>query len=135
MLAYVALLATFASIGLLIWLYIRANDAKLMRLPPGAASFSPRRFTPEDARVSAKEVRENPIRIEDILPPKTGRRYIVIGGVRSFALTVESWTMVRANDCKGVGFTWMVGGFSGGMDCTPLVGEGRGPEEDSRAGY
>ena len=126
MLAYITLLATFTFIGLL-WLYIRVNDAKLMRLPPEAALFSPKRFTPEDARMSAKENRENPVRVESILPPPTGRKYIIIGGV-SVHIHRPSFTLTTTG---GIYFASAIGWLFGGLDCSSLVDEGRGSEEDS----
>ncbi|THH15245.1 hypothetical protein EW146_g5202 [Bondarzewia mesenterica] len=77
----ISLVAAFLFIPLLLYIYIRLNDAKLMRLSPNAESaFSPHRLTEEDAKRAATRLADNPISIEGHLPPRTGRRYIVVGG-------------------------------------------------------
>jgi hypothetical protein len=68
-------------IPLLLYLYIRHNDKCLTRLPPEALAFSPTRYTENIALTAAKRFAENPISMLDQMPPKTGRRYIVVGGV------------------------------------------------------
>lgn len=69
----------------LLYFYVRANDAKLTRLPPEATAFSPRRWTVEDLERTAASpaiAGSSPSLFSpEELPPKTGRRYIVIGGV------------------------------------------------------
>ncbi|EPQ53633.1 NAD P-binding protein [Gloeophyllum trabeum ATCC 11539] len=64
----------------LLVIYIKQNDRKLMQLPPEAASFNPKRMTAESSREAAERLANQPKLIEDYLPPKTGRRYIVVGG-------------------------------------------------------
>jgi hypothetical protein len=67
----------------LVVLYIRANDKKITRLPDNWPSLTTERVTPDDVRATAASLaRREPITIDDQLPPKTGRRYIVVGGVR-----------------------------------------------------
>ncbi|KIK70220.1 hypothetical protein GYMLUDRAFT_187914 [Collybiopsis luxurians FD-317 M1] len=65
-----------------LYVYIHFNDIKLAKIPSRALEFSPKRCTPEDALKLAKQLRarEKPIQVVDQLPPKTGRRYIVVGG-------------------------------------------------------
>ncbi len=65
----------------LAYLYIIHNDQALTALPPEGEDISPRRFTAEEIQSTFNRLREDPITIEDKLPPKTGRRYIVVGGV------------------------------------------------------
>lgn len=68
---------------LLLVLYIRANDTKITRLPDNWPSLTTERVTPEDVRaLGARLARHEPISIDDQLPPKTGRKYIIVGGVR-----------------------------------------------------
>lgn len=76
------------SIALLLYFYIRLNDAKLMHLPRDVASaFSPQRISARDALEAAAARREKPIpEPKAFLPPRTGRRYVVIGGVRVMSL-------------------------------------------------
>jgi hypothetical protein len=68
-------------IPLLFYLYIRQNDRALTRLAPEALAFSPTRYTEDVARTAAKRFAEHPISVLDHIPPQTGRRYIVVGGV------------------------------------------------------
>jgi hypothetical protein len=75
------LLFFLAAITLL--LYIFLNDRKISRLPPEANAFTPHRLEPADVRATAAEY--IPTHIKNQLPPKTGRRYIVVGGVSPFA--------------------------------------------------
>lgn len=69
-------------LGLLITsvLYIRRNDSALTTTPQEALTFSPKRCSEDDVRLIASGFDEKPISILDQLPPKTGRRYIVVGG-------------------------------------------------------
>jgi hypothetical protein len=61
--------------------YAKLNDRILSSIPERALAFSPSRATPESVRALAKKLEENPISIDDQIPPKTGRRYVVVGGV------------------------------------------------------
>lgn len=74
------------SVALLV-LYIRSNDQRLTSIPESVLAVSPTRCTPEDVRLTAAKLQKSPISIGDQIPPKTGRRYIVVGGVNIF-LTV-----------------------------------------------
>ncbi|KDQ51935.1 hypothetical protein JAAARDRAFT_139346 [Jaapia argillacea MUCL 33604] len=60
--------------------YIRWNDKKLCILPPEAATFSPSRLTNQGALETFDAYQASPHSIDDQVPPKTGRRYIVVGG-------------------------------------------------------
>lgn len=75
------LLGILAAIPLFFYLYIRKNDQSLTRLSSEVLAFSPTRYTPDMAHSAAKQLAEQPPSILDHLPPKTGRRYIVVGGV------------------------------------------------------
>jgi hypothetical protein len=69
---------------LLLYLYVRLNDAKLMQLPHEVASaFSPKRISAKDSleAAAAWEKVTATLRTKAFLPPRTGRRYIVVGGV------------------------------------------------------
>ncbi|EIN08886.1 NAD(P)-binding protein [Punctularia strigosozonata HHB-11173 SS5] len=65
---------------LVVLLYIVYNDRKLLALPEEARIHSPTRITAQSALEAAKDLVDDPVRIEHYLPPATGRRYIVIGG-------------------------------------------------------
>jgi hypothetical protein len=72
----------FLFLVLLLYLYIRLNDAKTMRLPDEVASaFSPHRISAKDALEAAATSETRRFDSKTFLPPKTGRRYIVVGGV------------------------------------------------------
>jgi hypothetical protein len=63
-------------------LYVWLNDRKLTRQPPEATSLSPHRWTEKEIRECYASLENGPKSIlQDKLPPKTGRRYIVTGGV------------------------------------------------------
>ena len=76
-----SLLSTFFIIGLLAFIYVRWNDAALQRLPPRALAISPHRCTEKDVHILANRLIQEPRSVLDQLPPQTGRRYIVVGGV------------------------------------------------------
>ncbi|KAF7797652.1 hypothetical protein EIP86_008852 [Pleurotus ostreatoroseus] len=75
------LLVLTLAVAILCVVYIRSNDAKLDRLPPEALAISPKRWTTEDINTCHASLKDGPSSLfEGKLPPKTGRRYIVIGG-------------------------------------------------------
>ncbi|KAF8491903.1 NAD-P-binding protein [Russula emetica] len=68
-------------LALLLYLYIRLNDAKLMKLPHEVASaFSPHRISARDALEAAARSETTRFDSKTFLPPRTGRRYIIVGG-------------------------------------------------------
>ena len=66
--------------------YIRHNDASLTDQPQEALSHSPKRYTEDEVLVTAEHLVRNPIDVSSHLPPRTGRRYIVVGGVRIYLI-------------------------------------------------
>jgi len=69
----------------IISLYICWNDRAIKRIPTSAQYFSPKRCTVQDVLAMAESLASSPplsIKDKENLPPKTGRRYIVVGGVR-----------------------------------------------------
>lgn len=65
-------------------LYAWCNDQKLKRLPPEAAAHSPERWSDKfvmETNARVKQVEVVSLLKDSDLPPKTGRRYIVVGGV------------------------------------------------------
>lgn len=69
------------AIPLLSLLYIWENDKCLSQISTEALAISPTRYTPDLARSAAKQFAEHPVSVLDQMPKKTGRRYIVVGGV------------------------------------------------------
>lgn len=67
---------------LLLVLYIHWNDRRLTQIPPRALYFSSKRHTADDIHAEAERLAAAPpIDDTEKIPPKTGRRYIVVGGV------------------------------------------------------
>ena len=68
-------------------LYTWWNDAKLARIPPEALAISPKRWSADEITACHAKLASGPTSLfegEGKLPPKTGRRYIVVGGVSVF---------------------------------------------------
>lgn len=87
------LLSLFIFVAL-VFLFGYLNDRKLKQLPPEAELvFSPARLTPERVHAAAEALSKNPVAMKNFLPPKTGRRYIVVGGVCSLGChSLALWT-------------------------------------------
>ena len=67
---------------LLLVSYIKINDAKLRRIAPEAAAFAPTRWTEQDVKRTSEQLAPSSASLlDDKLPPRTGRRYIITGGV------------------------------------------------------
>ncbi|KAF5390124.1 hypothetical protein D9757_003853 [Collybiopsis confluens] len=63
------------------YVYIQYNDKKLAQIPDRALKYSPERVEPEDVGKLSQQLRTGQtIEATPQLPPKTGRRYIVVGG-------------------------------------------------------
>jgi hypothetical protein len=70
------------SLVFLLYLYALRNDQALSCLPPDARVFTPRRIDADSILKTAAQVQQSDYSIQEHLPPKTGGRYIVVGGVR-----------------------------------------------------
>ena len=66
---------------LLVYLYAKLNDAKLTKVPSEVRALATCDFSPENIRLTAARLKQSPLRIKSRLPPRTGRRYIIVGGV------------------------------------------------------
>jgi len=71
----------FLTLLLLVYLYAKLNDAKLGKIPPEVKAQATSDFSPDNIRLTAARLKESPLQITSRLPPRTGRRYIVVGGV------------------------------------------------------
>ncbi|KAL1718182.1 hypothetical protein EV715DRAFT_201407 [Schizophyllum commune] len=60
--------------------YVKLNDSRLGRIPQRALQLSPKRVAPEDIPPLRKRLADENKSIDDQMPTKTGRRYIVVGG-------------------------------------------------------
>ncbi|KAJ7770456.1 3-beta hydroxysteroid dehydrogenase/isomerase family-domain-containing protein [Mycena metata] len=84
-------------------LYIRINDRHLKAIPPNVLPFSPTRCTPESVRKTASRLRDSqPISIAEQIPPKTGRRYIVVGGAGFLGGWIVLKLLERGEDPKRI---------------------------------
>ncbi|KAJ7151196.1 NAD-P-binding protein [Mycena filopes] len=88
----------------LLVLYIRVNDRHLTSTPSNVLPFSPTRCTPESVRKAASELRElaTPKSVAAQLPPKTGRRYIVVGGAGFLGGWIVLQLLERGEDPKRI---------------------------------
>lgn len=103
---------------LLLILYIRLNDSRLKSIPPDALAVSPKRWTEADVRSTAARLDKAPLSVRDQLGPRTGRRYIVVGGVSIRILLI----VVRCVYCV------YQAGFLGGWIVNQLLERGEDPK-------
>ena len=77
-----------ASLVFLAWTYATCNDRALKRIPKLVRDQRDHEWTTKEIEETAARMRENPVDIRKALPPRTGRRYIITGGVRLSHQTV-----------------------------------------------
>ncbi|KAI6046144.1 hypothetical protein EDC04DRAFT_2888296 [Pisolithus marmoratus] len=87
---------------ILAFIYAIVNDRKLSQLPPEAKVFAPRRFTVQDVLDAFRQHQEEPVRIDHLLPPKSGRRYIVVGGAGFLGGWIVLQLLQRGEDPKRI---------------------------------
>ncbi|KAL4068581.1 hypothetical protein V8B97DRAFT_1872985 [Scleroderma yunnanense] len=85
-----------------IYIYFVVNDRKLSQLPPDAEIFSPDRFTVQGVLAAFKQHHDKPIDTGKLLPPKTGRRYIVVGGAGFLGGWIVHQLLQRGEDPKRI---------------------------------
>ena len=92
---------------LLFYLYVKLNDAKLSNVPHEVRARAPSDFSPENIRLTATRLKDSPLQINSRLPPRTGRRYVVVGGVSEESLHLNvsslSFPAARSQVFWGVG--------------------------------
>ncbi|KAG6831436.1 hypothetical protein H0H92_010649 [Tricholoma furcatifolium] len=92
-----------ASILFILFLYARLNNHRLLSLPEEALAFSPTRWTPKLVRERAAGLaKSSPITLKEQLPPKTGRRYIVVGGGGFLGGWIVASLLERGEDPKAI---------------------------------
>lgn len=96
------LLYGFVVVAVIVFIYAILNDRKLAQLPPEAKVFSPFRLTAEGVLGAFKQHREEPVHIDHLLPPKTGRRYIVVGGAGFLGGWIVLQLLQRGEDPKRI---------------------------------
>lgn len=120
-----SLFVLLAGTVLALYLYGLFNDQRLSQLPSEVIAFAPNRFTPHVVREAAEKLSSSPKIVKDVLPAKTGRRYIVVGGVNSLIVSV----VLFANAYAFIG--WLLGR----LDCPTTPATWRGPEKDQDPRY
>jgi hypothetical protein len=63
-----------------LFLYLRKINRVLLHQPAEAIALSPHRWTRKEIEDAYDEYLEAPIDVKAYIPPKTGHRYIVVGG-------------------------------------------------------
>ncbi|KAF8880049.1 NAD-P-binding protein [Infundibulicybe gibba] len=81
-------------------LYIRLHDSRLKRQPPSVLALSPTRWTPDEIKTTAVKLAKSPKSVLDQLPPKTGRRYIIVGGGGFVGGWIVSQLLERGEDVR-----------------------------------
>ncbi|KAJ4463982.1 hypothetical protein C8J55DRAFT_463627 [Lentinula edodes] len=96
---------TTTLVAVTLYAYIRSNDKKLWSTPARALKVSPRRITEEDV----EELKERMNRMEERrdaadaeASPKTGRRYIVVGGAGFLGGWIVIQLLQRGEDPKNI---------------------------------
>ncbi|KAL1658538.1 hypothetical protein GGF50DRAFT_67026 [Schizophyllum commune] len=82
--------------------YLKLNDSRVKSIPARVLQFSPKRLTPEDVPRLEKELAARGASIQDQLPPKTGRRYIIIGGAGFLGGWLVLHLLRRGEDAKNI---------------------------------
>ncbi|KAF4616772.1 hypothetical protein D9613_008649 [Agrocybe pediades] len=84
-------------------LYCWWNDKLLTVTPISALFFGPKRNTPQDVRATAERLATSmPLEDQEVLPPKTGRRYIVVGGGGFLGGWIATKLLKRGEDAKSI---------------------------------
>ncbi|KAI0747009.1 NAD-P-binding protein [Daedaleopsis nitida] len=99
-------LTLIAGVPLIIYLYVRVNDAKIATVAPEATALSSERWTTEDVkRVMASSTLTSPspsLFSPEELGPKTGRRYIVVGGAGFLGGWIVLHLIARGEDPRRI---------------------------------
>lgn len=75
---FIIIIIILAVLGLAAYL-LHVNHA-MAKAPEEALLLSPHRWTVDEVKEAYEEAARNPIDVRASLPPKLGRRYIVVGG-------------------------------------------------------
>ncbi|KAJ7625003.1 hypothetical protein DFH06DRAFT_1229551 [Mycena polygramma] len=86
----------------LLILYVRLNDRRLTNIPASVLAFSPTRYTLQDIHETSARLQQSPISITDQIPPKTGRRYIVVGGAGFLGGWIVMQLLERGEDPRRI---------------------------------
>ncbi|KAF9791915.1 NAD-P-binding protein [Thelephora terrestris] len=95
-------LILFLTPVLLVYLYVKLNDVKLSNIPPEVWSQATGNFSPENILSTATRLKEFPPQINSRLPPRTGRRYIIVGGSGFLGGWIVNHLLTRGEDPKNI---------------------------------
>jgi len=83
--------------ALLACIYVFLNDRALKRIPKLVQDERDHPWTTKEIRETATRMQEHPVDIRKALPPRTGRRYIITGGVSLFRSFRTVYLIARVN--------------------------------------
>ncbi|KAI6045267.1 3-beta hydroxysteroid dehydrogenase/isomerase family-domain-containing protein [Pisolithus marmoratus] len=89
-------------VAIVAFIYVILNDRKLSQLPPDAKVFSPIRYTAQGVLDAFEQHQKDPDPIDHLLPPRTGRRYIVVGGAGFLGGWIVLQLLQRGEDPKRI---------------------------------
>jgi nucleoside-diphosphate-sugar epimerase len=70
--------------------------------PPDAAKLPREYWTPKDVRIGYEKTRSSPTNVSEHLPPKLGRRYIVVGGSGLVGGSIVQHLLLRGEDSEAI---------------------------------
>lgn len=82
-------LVVFSSV-LPVILYLLHVNRAMNHVPEEARHLSPHRWTVDEVKAAYKKAVEDPVDVRKSLPPRQGRRYIVVGGSGGVLLFCDS---------------------------------------------
>ncbi|KAJ5085389.1 hypothetical protein N7532_010160 [Penicillium argentinense] len=83
-------------------LYLRHVNTIMKAVPPEATAASPHRWTIEQIKAGYKKALENPVEVDQSLPPKQARRYVVVGGSGLVGGWIVSHLLARGEDPSAI---------------------------------
>ena len=70
--------------------------------PPDASKLPNKRWTPDEVRAAYEKTRASPTNVSEHLPPKLGRRYIVVGGSGLVGGSIVQHLLMRGEDPEAI---------------------------------
>lgn len=83
-------------------LYLWHVNRGLSGTPPEASKLPKKRWTSEDARIGYEKTHTSPTNVSEHLPPKLGRRYIVVGGSGLVGGSIVQHLLLRGEVCEAI---------------------------------